>query len=115
VNIDTKPVSIPARPPTSSPTSAQPSPGVSALGVTTVRVTVSISPQLGTRSFQAGVALINADPATRYDLATGQIIVTLAAARGAQRADGSTLVANVDVPVSARARRCLPEVSPPAV
>ena len=63
-----------------------------------MRVTVSISPQLGTRSFQAGVALVNADPATRYDLRTGQIIVTLGGPLAVLNAlDGSTLVANVDV------------------
>ena len=99
VNIDTKPVSIAgASADVVADVGLNLPPGISALGVTTVRVTVSIHPQLGTRSFQTGITLVNADPATRYDLGTGQIIVTLGGPLAVLNAlDGSTLVANVDV------------------
>ena len=116
VNIDTKPVSIAgATTDVVADVGLNLPPGVSALGVTSVRVTVSISPQLGTRSFQAGVALVNADPATRYDLGTGQIIVTLGGPLAVLNAlDGSTLVANVDVAgLGPGTQIAFPEVSPP--
>jgi YbbR domain-containing protein len=116
VNIDTKPVSIAgATTDVVADVGLNLPPGVSALGVTSVRVTVSISPQLGTRSFQAGVALVNADPATRYDLGTGQIIVTLGGPLAVLNAlDGSTLVANVDVDgLGPGTQIVFPEVSPP--
>jgi YbbR domain-containing protein len=116
VNIDTKPVSIAgATTDVVADVGLNLPPGVSALGVTTVRVAVSISPQLGTRSFQAGVALVNADPATRYDLRTGQIIVTLGGPLAVLNAlDGSTLVANVDVAgLGPGTQIAFPEVSPP--
>ena len=73
-------------------------PGVSALGVTTVRVTVSLRPQLGTRSFQVGVGLRNADPTTHYDLGTDQVVVTVGGQLAALNAlDGGGLLADVDV------------------
>ena len=73
-------------------------PGVSALGVTTARVTVSLRPQLGTRSFQLGVGLRNADPTTRYDLGAGQVVVTVGGPLAALNAlDAAALVATVDV------------------
>jgi YbbR domain-containing protein len=73
-------------------------PGVSALGVTTVRVTVTLRPQLGTRSFQLGVGLRNADSATRYDLGAGQLVVTVGGPLAALNAlDGASLLATVDV------------------
>jgi YbbR domain-containing protein len=73
-------------------------PGVSALGVTTTRVTVSLRPRLGTRSFQLGVGLRNADPTTRYDLGAGQVVVTVGGPLAALNAlDGAALVATVDV------------------
>ena len=73
-------------------------PGVSALGVTTVRVTVSMRPQIGTRSFQVGIELRNADPAVRYDLGAGQVIVTIGGPLASLNLlNGATLVATVDV------------------
>jgi YbbR domain-containing protein len=99
VKIDTKPVSIAGGTadvvidvPLNLPS------GVAALGVTTVQVTVSLSPQLGTRSFQVGVALVNADPTAQYDLGAGQVVVTVGGPISALNAlDGSGLLANVDV------------------
>ncbi len=117
VNIDTKPVSIAgATADVVADVGLDLPPGVSALGVTTVRVTVSIRPQLGTRSFQVGIALVNADPATRYDLGSGQIIVTLGGPLAALNVlDGSTLLANVDVAgLLAGTHVVFPEVTPPA-
>ena len=99
VKIDTKPVSIAGA--TANVVADVPldlPPGVTALGVTTARVTVSISPQLGSRTFEVGVTLRNADPVTRYDLATGQVVVTVGGALTALDAlDAAGLLATVDV------------------
>jgi YbbR domain-containing protein len=99
VKIDTQPVSIAGS--TADVVADVPldlPPGVSALGVTTARVTVSLRPRLGTRSFQLGVELRNADPTTRYDLGAGQVGVTIGGPLAALNAlDGATLVATVDV------------------
>jgi len=99
VKIDTQPVSIAgATADVVADVKLDLPPGVSALGVTTVRVTVSLRRQLGTRSFQLGVALRNADPTTRYDLGAGQVVVTVGGPLGALNAlDGAALVATVDV------------------
>jgi len=73
-------------------------PGTSALGVTTVRVTVSLRPRLGTRAFQLGVTLRNADPTTRYDLGAGQVDVIIGGPLAALNAlDGAALFATLDV------------------
>ena len=99
MKIDTKPVSIAGA--TADVVADAPldlPPGVTALGVTTARVTVSIRPEVGTRSFQVGVTLRNADPATRYDLGAGQVVVTLGGPIGSLNAlDGTALLASVDV------------------
>ena len=99
VNIDTKPVSIAGA--TSDVVADVPldlPPGVTALDVTTVRVTASLRPQIGTRTFQVGVTLFNADSTMSYDVGSGQILVTLGGPLGALDAlDGSTLLARVDV------------------
>jgi YbbR domain-containing protein len=99
VNIDTKPVSIAGA--TSDVVADVPldlPPGVTALDVTTVRVTASLRPQIGTRTFQVGVTLLNADPTMSYDVGSGQILVTLGGPLGVLNAlDGSTLLASVDV------------------
>jgi YbbR domain-containing protein len=99
VKIDTQPVSIAgATANVVADVSLDLPPGVSALGVTTVRVTVSIRPQLGTRSFQLGVGLRNADPTTRYDLGADQVVVTVGGSLAALNAlDGAALLATVDV------------------
>jgi len=99
VKIDTQPVSIAGA--TADVVADVPldlPPGVSALGITTVRVTVSLHLQLGTRSFQLGVGLRNADPRTRYDLGAGQVVVTVGGPLNALNAlDGAALLATVDV------------------
>jgi YbbR domain-containing protein len=99
VKIDTQPVSIAgATADVVADVALDLPPGVSALGVTTVRVTVSLRPQVGTRSFQVGVELRNADPAVRYDLGAGQLVVTVGGPLAALNAlDGATLIATVDV------------------
>ena len=99
VKIDTQPVSIAgATADVVADVKLDLPPGVSALGVTTVRVTVSLRPQLGTRSFQLGVGLRNADPTTRYDLGAGQVVVTVGGPLTALNAlNGAALVATVDV------------------
>jgi YbbR domain-containing protein len=116
INIDTKPVSIAgATTDVVADVALDLPPGVTALGVTTVRVTVSIRPQVGTRSFQVGVSLRNADPATRYDLGAGQVVVTIGGPIGPLNAlDGATLVAIVDVAgLGAGAHPVAPEVAVP--
>ncbi len=99
VKIDTQPVSIAgATADVVADVKLDLPPGVSALGVTTARVTVSLRPQLGTRSFQLGVGLRNADATTRYDLGTGKVVVTVGGPLTALNAlDGAALVATVDV------------------
>jgi YbbR domain-containing protein len=99
VKIDTQPVSIAgATADIVADVKLDLPPGVSALGITTARVTVSLRPQLGTRSFQLGVGLRNADPTTRYDLGAGQVVVTVGGPVAALNAlDGASLVATVDV------------------
>jgi YbbR domain-containing protein len=99
VKIDTQPVSIAdATTDVVADVALDLPPGVSALGVTTVRVTVSMRPQIGTRSFQVGIELRNADPAVRYDLGAGQVIVTIGGPLASLNLlDGATLVATVDV------------------
>jgi YbbR domain-containing protein len=99
VKIDTKPVSIAgATTDVVADAALDLPPGVTALGVTTARVTVAIRPQVGTRSFQVGITLANADPATRYDLGAAQVVVTIGGPVGALNAlDGAGLVASVDV------------------
>ena len=99
VKIDTQPVSIAgATANVVADVKLDLPPGVSALGVTTARVTVSLRQQLGTRSFRLGVGLRNADPTTRYDLGTGQVVVTVGGPVAALNAlDGASLVATVDV------------------
>ena len=99
VKIDTKPVSIAgATADVVADVRLDLPPGVSALGVTVARVTVSLNPQLGTRSFQLGVTLRNTDPATRYDLSAGQVVVSVGGPLSALNAlDGSRLLATVDV------------------
>ena len=99
VKIDTQPVSIAgATADVVADVDLDLPPGVSALGVTTARVTVSLRPQVGTRSFQLGVGLRNADPTTRYDLGAGQVLVTVGGPLAALNAlDGAALVATVNV------------------
>jgi YbbR domain-containing protein len=91
-------------------------PGVTALGVTTVRVTASLHPQMGTRSFQVGVTLLGADPTTRYDLGAGQVVVTVGGPLSALNAlDGAALEASVDVALlGAGTHAVAPEVGLPA-
>jgi YbbR domain-containing protein len=99
VKIDTKPVSIAGA--TGDVVADVPldlPPGISALGVSTVRVTVSIRPQLATRTFQTGVGLLNADPTTGYDLGVDQVAVIVGGPLAALNAlDGAALVAHIDV------------------
>ncbi len=99
VKIDTRPVSIAgATADVVADVRLDVPPGISVLGVTTVRVTVSIRAQLGTQSFQVGVGLRNADPTTRYDLGTDQVVVTVGGSLAALNAlNGAGLVADVDV------------------
>jgi YbbR domain-containing protein len=116
VNIDTKPVSIAgATSDVVADVQLDLPPGVTALDVTTVRVTASLRPQVGTRSFQVGVVLLNADPTLSYDVGSGQILVTVGGPLGALNAlDGSTLVASVDVSgLGPGTHRVFPEVSVP--
>src|SRR6185295_11381564 len=52
-------------------------PGVVALQVTTVHVTVDIVPVQGTRSFEAALVLSGTQPGLRYTLSNGSVQVTL--------------------------------------
>jgi YbbR domain-containing protein len=72
--------------------------GVQALGTGTVSVTVRLRPVTATRTFEAGLVLVGADPDLRYQLSTDRVLVTI----GGPLAEldglsGSQLVLTIDV------------------
>lgn len=72
--------------------------GVVALGPGTVQVTVHLRAVTGTRTFEAGLALVGARPDQLYDLSTDRILVTIGGSLAdLDRMSGSTLVLTVDV------------------
>jgi YbbR domain-containing protein len=72
--------------------------GVTALGVDKVRVTITIRPRSGTRTFEAGTVVINASPDRQYRPAVDRVLVTLGGTLQALDAvDPSTITARLDV------------------
>lgn len=72
--------------------------GVAALGVEQVRVTITIRPRAGTRAFEAGIQIVNADPGLEYRPAVDRVLLTLAGTLEALDAvDPTKLTARLDV------------------
>jgi YbbR domain-containing protein len=72
--------------------------GVVALGDGDVTVTVELRPVTETRSFNAGLRLIGADPDLIYGLSTDRVLLTIGgSAADLDRLSGSTLAGDLDV------------------
>jgi YbbR domain-containing protein len=72
--------------------------GVQALGAGTVRVTVTLRPVTGTRTFEAGLVLVGARPDLLYALSTDHVLVTIGGSvADLDRLSGVTLTLTVDV------------------
>jgi len=72
--------------------------GVQALGNGTVQVTITLRPVTGTRTFEAGLALVGARPNLVYALSTDHVLVTIGGSLAdLDRLSGEALVLNVDV------------------
>lgn len=72
--------------------------GVAILDVDRVRVTITLRPKQGTRSYEAGIEIVNADPAFRYEPAVDQVRLTVGGTVAALDAiDAARLTARLDV------------------
>jgi YbbR domain-containing protein len=72
--------------------------GVAALGVDQVRVTVAIRPRTGTRTFEAGVEIVNGSPDLEYRPAVDSVFVTVGGTVDALDAlDPGQITARLDV------------------
>lgn len=72
--------------------------GVQALGRDTVQVTVTLRPLTGTRTLEAGLVLIGADPGLVYALSTNRVLVTIGGSiADLDRLSGVSLVLSADV------------------
>jgi YbbR domain-containing protein len=72
--------------------------GVAALGVEQVRVTITIRPREGTRTFEAGIEIVNGSPDLAYEPAVDRVLVTLGGTMEALNAvDPTTITARLDV------------------
>jgi YbbR domain-containing protein len=83
--------------------------GVAALGVEQVRVTITIRPRSGTRSFEAGIQIVNAEPGLEYRPAVDRVLLTLSGTLEALDAvDPTKLTARLDVARMAAGTSSLP-------
>lgn len=72
--------------------------GVAALGVEQVRVTLVIRPRAGTRTFEAGIQIVNGSPALAYQPAVDRVLVTVGGTLDALDAlDPTRITARLDV------------------
>jgi len=72
--------------------------GVAALGVEQVRVTIVIRPRTGTRTFEAGIEIVNANPDLEYRPAVDRVLVTVGGTLEALDAvDPTRITARLDV------------------
>jgi YbbR domain-containing protein len=72
--------------------------GVQPLGTSTVQVTVTLRPITGTRTFEAGLALIGSRPDLIYGLSVDHVLVTIGGSiADLDRLSGADLALNVDV------------------
>lgn len=114
VSIDTRPVAVSGATADVEATVGLDLPeGVAALGVDQVRVTITIRPRTGTRTFEAGVLVVNGGPDLAYRPAIDRVLLTVGGTLEALDAvDPTKIAALVDVaglgpgttavPVSAR-------------
>jgi YbbR domain-containing protein len=78
VSIDTRPVAVSGATADVEATVGLDLPeGVAALGVDQVRVTITIRPRTGTRTFEAGVLVVNGGPDLAYRPAIDRVLLTL--------------------------------------
>jgi len=129
VSIDTRPVTISGATADVEATVGLDLPdGVAALGVDQVQVTITIRPRTGTRTFEAGVLVVNGGPEQAYQPAIDRVLLTVGGTLEALDAvDPTQIAALVDVaglgpgttpvPVTARlpAGVTLVSASPPEV
>jgi YbbR domain-containing protein len=72
--------------------------GVQALGSGTVQVTVKLRPVTATRTFEAGLVVVGAQPDRTYDLSTDRVLVTIGGSLAdLDRLSGASLVLTLDV------------------
>jgi len=72
--------------------------GVQALDVTSVKVTVHLRPVTATRTFEAGLVLVGAQPDLDYALSTDRVLVTIGGSIAElDRLSGTSLVLTLDV------------------
>ena len=72
--------------------------GVAALGVEQVRVTIVIRPRAGTRTFEAGIQIVNGSPDLAYQPAVDRVLVTVGGTLEALDAlDPTRITARLDV------------------
>jgi YbbR domain-containing protein len=72
--------------------------GVQALGASSVRVTVRLRPVIATRTFEAGLVVVGANPDLDYALSTDRVLVTIGGSSAElDRLSGSNVVLNLDV------------------
>jgi len=72
--------------------------GVQALDVTTVKVTVKLRPITATRTFEAGLVVVGADPDLEYALSTDRVLVTIGGSIAElDRLSGTNIVLSLDV------------------
>jgi YbbR domain-containing protein len=72
--------------------------GVAAVGVEQVRVTITMRPRNGTRTFEAGIEIINGDPGFAYEPAVDRVLLTVGGTLEALDAiDPTRITARLDV------------------
>ena len=99
VSIDTRPVTISgAKADIETEVGLDLPEGVVALGVEQVRVTIAIRPRSGSRTFEVGIEIINANPDLAYRPAVDRVLLVLSGALAALDAvDPSRITARLDV------------------
>ncbi|HYO45056.1 MAG TPA: CdaR family protein [Candidatus Limnocylindrales bacterium] len=99
VSIDTRPVAISgATADVETAVGLDLPDGVAALGVDQVRVTITIRPRTGTRTFEAGVEVVNGGPDFAYRPAIDRVLVTVGGTLEALDAvDPTRIAARLDV------------------
>jgi YbbR domain-containing protein len=99
VSIDTRPVAIAgATADVETAVGLDLPDGVAALGVDQVRVTITIRPRTGTRTFEAGVEVVNGGPDLAYRPAIDRVLLTVGGTLAALDAvDPTRIAARLDV------------------
>ncbi len=99
VSIDTRPVSVSgATADVETSVGLAVPKGLVVLGVEQVKVTITIKPRSGTRTFEAGLEIVNASPGLQYQPAVDRVLVTVGGTLEALDAvDPARVVARLDV------------------